>query len=66
MVTKADKLRQELAALKAGFEAGGRSRVDSDRMDAIRVELGKLARRRLMDRVRREILFDMNGHHGPA
>lgn len=66
MKTKADILRAELSALRNGFEANGRSAADSARIDAIRAELHKLARRRLVNRMRREFMYDLNGHHGQA
>lgn len=65
--TQADRLRAELSSLRNSFITyGGCSPADSARMDAIRAELGKLARRRVQARNRRELLYDINGHYGPA
>jgi len=66
MTTHADRLRAELAALKASFEANGRSLADSTRIDAIRQELARLARRAQAGRTYRQTLYDLNGHHGKA
>lgn len=65
-MTKANALRQEWQALAADFEADGRAAADIDRMNAIRAELRRLARRRIVGRARRELMFDLNGHHGQA
>ena len=66
--TKADRLRQERDALivaAASDECGG----SLARREAIRDldrQLNALARRRQLARARRELLYDLNGHHGPA
>ena len=65
-MTKSESLRQELTSLRNFFVENGCSAQDALRMNAIRAELLTLARRRRASRTRREILFDINGHHGRA
>jgi hypothetical protein len=45
---------------------GGTDRELGERIEVIDRELRKLATRRRAARARRELLFDLNGHHGPA
>ena len=66
MTTQAERLRMELAALKASWDRNGRSQAESLRMDAIREALAKLARRAKAGRAYRQTLYDLNGHHGKA
>lgn len=65
-MTTADRLREELSYLRSIFINQGSSPETARRMEAIRAELSKAQRRRIVARARREFLYDMNGHHGPA
>lgn len=65
MTTKADRLREELQTLIT-IDSCTVGAVNQARADAIRKELAKLARRRASNRAYREMMFDLNGHHGRA
>ena len=62
MTTKADRLREERRELVAV----GKPDETVERLAEIQAELYHLARRRNTDRGRRQMMFDLNGHHGPA
>jgi hypothetical protein len=64
MTTKRDALSNELAELVYDSQSYGAPH--ERRIAAIKSELAKLARKRLSDRIRRQILWDINGHHGRA
>ena len=71
-MTNADRLRSRLLTLLVGaekrafFVENGCGAADTARIAAIDRELNRLARRRAASRARRELMFDLNGHHGPA
>jgi hypothetical protein len=67
-MTKDDRLRDELMGLRRWQNAEGYD-YDADiecRIKAIIRERAQLARRRASNRVYRETMFDLNGHHGRA
>lgn len=68
MTTKADTLREELIGLRACQNAEGYD-YDTDiecRICTVVKELALLAKRRAYAQSHRELLYDLNGHHGPA
>jgi hypothetical protein len=68
MTTKADRLREELVNLRRCQNAAGYD-WDADieaRIKRVITELAGLNRRKAAQRLHRETLYDLNGHHGPA
>ena len=70
MITKANRLREELSTLRRRLQlsqaSGAYSTVDEQRIIQVQRELTMLAKRRAYTKAHREMLFDLNGHHGPA
>lgn len=62
--TQTDRLSAERAQLLDTARLGDDNALR--RIAQIDRELAILRSRRLLQRARREILFDLNGHHGPA
>ena len=66
-MTKAQRLEARRTALLADLSRRGGSDAEVGAQIAqIDRELKSLARRRIAARIRRELLFDINGHYGPA
>ncbi len=66
MMTKAQRLEARRTALLADLSRRGGDPELAAEIRRIDRELQSLARRRIAARIRRELLFDINGHYGPA
>lgn len=64
-MTKAESIRREISLAWAEFDRN-RTRANAMRVNALRRSLLRLNTARRLAKARREIMFDMNGHHGAA